>query len=886
MKIYYPVDKNGNEIGFRTPESYVFDKDGKSLTDKIAELNSNIVQCERKLENELADTELKLSTDLLNTETKLSNAINLRSTKTELDVEKARINQLSKLGEGSTTGDAELQDIRVMLDGSVAENAGDAVRNQIKNLITDESQKTGNTKMVYTMNNDEIEVPDMNDFNNLKQDLNENYSELKEDLVDLDCAVFNVKTGSDLTWIIGAITKADGRPVTMDTRIRTVRFMANGGSVKPSNGYMIAVAVYSSDGWDGFEKYVEFSTTEYKFESGKYYVIIIKDVNDSSYTDDSISTVVSNIDVMYWNNEDKIESLGNNFASIEKTVNDLKSIGLSSKLNFSVGGLNKDGSINDNVERLHSDMIFVRKGSKIRLKPAQNIKFAVYKYSDEFGNGFISSNALSLNDYEFTDDSYVRILIESGDTSDLEKIAFDIISFDIKKLNDFVYYETLDEWVDKGYINIGDVGSSVKFEPTRTAEWSYMVIPVLADDKFSVTGYGGNGARLYAFTDRFGRVLEKSPKTGNMSVTISATVDGYVIFNVLRSNEHSVVKFKETKEKTFNINLIVPPYMPDMFKTITSVPNNKTTVMTYEEIMTAWENLRQKYPNYITRTLLGKDTSGTLDMYRYDFKPEIVLLSGSVQSGMNKIYTKDDYPIVIMDACIHGAERPCAKALLNLMELIADAKDYSILGWMRNNIHFVIVPIANPWGYKNNSRTNVNHVDINRNFEPLWEHGSSDSTDDRFRGTSPLSEKESQYIDAVLSECSEKAVCYYSFHTHGLFTGYNAMTNFSSPALFMLNEMQNIGMSVTKMITASGWTNHNLPQDSGYIGQMEMAYSAMASYQGALHGIPSACPEVMYRYYDGGTGEIYNTDVDCMNTEYILYAVANACKKFLYLHDN
>lgn len=706
--------------------------------------------------------------------------------------------------------------------------------------------------------------------------------ELKGDLVDLDCAVFNVKTGSDLTWIIGAITKADGRPITMDTRIRTVRFMANGGSVKPSNGYMIAVAVYSSDGWDGFEKYVEFSTTEYKFESGKYYVIIIKDVNDSSYTDDSISTVVSNIDVMYWNNEDKIKSLGNNFASIEKTVNDLKSIGLSSKLNFSVGGLNADGSINDNVERLHSDVIFVRKGSKIRLKPAQKMRFAVYKYSDEFGNGFISANALSLNDYEFTDDSYVRILIESGDTSDLEKIAFDIMSFDIKKLNDFVYYETLDEWVDKGYITIGDVGSSMKFELTRTAEWSYMIIPVLAGDKFSVTGYGGNGARLYAFTDRFGRVLEKSPKTGNMSVTISATVDGYVIFNALRSNEHSVVKFKETKEKTFNINLIVPPYMPDMFKTITSVPNNKTTVMTYEEIMTAWENLRQKYPNYITRTLLGKDTSGTLDMYRYDFKPEIVLLSGSVQSGMNKIYTKDDYPIVIMDACIHGAERPCAKALLNLMELIADAKDYSILGWMRNNIHFVIVPIANPWGYKNNSRTNVNHVDINRNFEPLWEHGSSDSTDDRFRGTSPLSEKESQYIDAVLSECSEKAVCYYSFHTHGLFTGYNAMTNFSSPALFMLNEMQNVGMSVTKMITASGWTNHNLPQDSGYIGQMEMAYSAMASYQGALHGIPSACPEVMYRYYDGGTGEIYNTDLDCMNTEYILYSVANACKKFLY----
>lgn len=35
-------------------------------------------------------------------------------------------------------------------------------------------------------------------------------------------------------------------------------------------------------------------------------------------------------------------------------------------------------------------------------------------------------------------------------------------------------------------------------------------------------------------------------------------------------------------------------------------------------------------------------------------------------------------------------------------------------------------------------------------------------------------------------------------------------------------------------------------------------------------------------YYDGGTGEVYNTDLDCMNTEYMLYSVTNACAKFLY----
>mgnify|MGYP002585457123 CR=1 FL=1 len=759
----------------------------------------------------------------------------------KINVLKSRMDTFTSLPEGSTSNDAELQDIRVGYNGTIYNTAGDAVRMQV--------------------------------------------SELNSGLVNLDCAVFNVKTSSDLTWVIGAVNKADGRPVTMSTRIRTVRFIANGGSVKPRNGYMIGIAVYSSDDWDGFEKYVDFSTNEYKFELGKYYVIVIKADPEVSFTDTDITNALNMLTVRYWNGDNKIESNTKNIEATYASIQSIKDVGLSSKINFSVGGLDgSNGSITDNAERLHSDIIFVRKGSTIKLKPNKKLKFAVYKYGDLLGNEFISSTVLSLDDYIFTEGCYIRILVETGDTTQLKDIDFDLFSFDLSELNNRVKYTELTKWVDKGFISISEVNAYTKFVVESTKEWSFMVLPVHSGDKFIVYGYGGNNARLYAFTDRFGKVLKRTEKINMIQkLIITAPSDGYAIFNVLRSDEHKVIKFNtNTKIENDKRNLIIPPYMPDMFKAITSVPNNKTTVMSYEEIMGAWENLRQKYPDYITRTLLGKDTSGTLDMYRYDFKPEIVLLSGSVQSGMNKIYTKDDYPIVIMDACIHGAERPCAKALLNLMELIADAKDYSILGWMRNNIHFVIVPIANPWGYKNNSRTNVNHVDINRNFEPLWERGSSDSADDRFRGVSPLSEKESQHINTVLSECSEKAVCYYSFHTHGLFTGYNAMTNFSSPALFMLNEMQNIGMSVTKMITASGWTNHNLPQDSGYIGQMEMAYSAMASYQGALHGIPSACPEVMYRYYDGGTSEIYNTDVDCMNTEYILYAVANACKKFLY----
>lgn len=52
----------------------------------------------------------------------------------EIATERARINQLTKMGEGSTTGDAELADIRVGNEGATYSNAGNAVRSQTKDV--------------------------------------------------------------------------------------------------------------------------------------------------------------------------------------------------------------------------------------------------------------------------------------------------------------------------------------------------------------------------------------------------------------------------------------------------------------------------------------------------------------------------------------------------------------------------------------------------------------------------------------------------------------------------------------------------------------------------------------------------------------------------------
>ena len=98
-----------------------YDGEGQYISAK------NVDEALKATSNKLGevDSQLKKVTDTDNAQ----NA-SIGGLSEEIATERARINNFVKLQEGSTTGDAELADIRVGYDGTVYENAGESVRNQ------------------------------------------------------------------------------------------------------------------------------------------------------------------------------------------------------------------------------------------------------------------------------------------------------------------------------------------------------------------------------------------------------------------------------------------------------------------------------------------------------------------------------------------------------------------------------------------------------------------------------------------------------------------------------------------------------------------------------------------------------------------------------------
>ncbi len=123
---------------------------------------------------------------------------------------------------------------------------------------------------------------------------------------------------------------------------------------------------------------------------------------------------------------------------------------------------------------------------------------------------------------------------------------------------------------------------------------------------------------------------------------------------------------------------------------------------TYQELIdNVYEPLRQKYPTYITRSIIGRDTSNTHDIYQYTFEPDYYEQTCYLQSG------------------VHPREEDAWIGLgLLLKHICEDWETDEALSYLRWGVKMIVVPVVNVWGVsqpvEERHDVNVNGVNLNR----------------------------------------------------------------------------------------------------------------------------------------------------------------------------
>ena len=334
-----------------------------------------------------------------------------------------------------------------------------------------------------------------------------------------------------------------------------------------------------------------------------------------------------------------------------------------------------------------------------------------------------------------------------------------------------------------------------------------------------------------------------------------------------------------------------------------------STFLTLEEINSYYSELATDYPNYVKKTLLGKDQSNTYDIYKYEFIPERM----TIEAGASRMYSDADEPNAVLggnvsmpkiylQSGIHPVEYPCSRALLNfLMHLCNDWESDKYLEYIRWNVHLVVIPMLNPWGYVNSTRYNSRHVDINRNYNGNggWAADTDNTSPsaDTYKGESQYSEIETKYSLRTILENAD-AVAIYDFHTHGVWDTMEHKTCISiGNKVFQGNFVHAAAADVVRGLTISGIKNHNVTPiavgttqrgyESGYMGFLQSGEASTGSFSvsGAEFGIPSASPEVMYRKDLEENWCFYSKDIDCLNEEFIANLILNTLRQKFIINN-
>lgn len=159
-----------------------------------------------------------------------------------------------------------------------------------------------------------------------------------------------------------------------------------------------------------------------------------------------------------------------------------------------------------------------------------------------------------------------------------------------------------------------------------------------------------------------------------------------------------------------------------------------------------YDRLAELYPEFVTGRVLG-------NVFGWDLK------SYTIRSPLPE--NTSDFRIPTFKICIvssiHGYEQGCAWTAAQFFRLMMEDSTDPDLAFLRRNVVFEVIPVANPSGFSKNVRCNDNGVDLNRNFEKDFVY-DMDKTSKYWGGEAPCSETETQLLMQFIRENTDAQV--------------------------------------------------------------------------------------------------------------------------------
>lgn len=129
---------------------------------------------------------------------------------------------------------------------------------------------------------------------------------------------------------------------------------------------------------------------------------------------------------------------------------------------------------------------------------------------------------------------------------------------------------------------------------------------------------------------------------------------------------------------------------------------------TPDEVNQFLEEINANYPGFTSLVTIGQSESGR------DIKALII---------SDNPADLESEPAVRLTGGIHGNEKMSVELLIRFIEYLTSNYDSNTsVNDLVNSRYICIIPVLNPDGLANNSRYNINGVDLNRNFNDAGDH--------------------------------------------------------------------------------------------------------------------------------------------------------------------